>query len=158
MSTYGYFKQDAMSDYAIAHHGIKGQKWGIRRFQNEDGSLTEAGKKRYLNKYGILKVSAPPALRDAYNNYQYNVNLKKSKAIPDPPKVTSKQIDDIISKIKINNKSLPKEYHNWFGYSDISDWLSDNVENFDELDWERQTDIEEDLINKIEKKGYNFYD
>ena len=31
----------------IAHHGIKGQKWGVRRFQNEDGSLTKAGKERY---------------------------------------------------------------------------------------------------------------
>lgn len=31
----------------IYHHGIKGQKWGIRRFQNEDGTLTSAGKKRY---------------------------------------------------------------------------------------------------------------
>lgn len=34
-------------DEFFAHHGIKGQKWGIRRFQNEDGTLTEAGKKRY---------------------------------------------------------------------------------------------------------------
>ena len=33
-------------DY-LAHHGIKGQKWGVRRFQNEDGSLTSAGKERY---------------------------------------------------------------------------------------------------------------
>lgn len=31
----------------LHHHGIKGQKWGVRRFQNEDGSLTPAGKKRY---------------------------------------------------------------------------------------------------------------
>ena len=31
----------------LAHHGIKGQKWYVRRFQNEDGSLTPAGKKRY---------------------------------------------------------------------------------------------------------------
>lgn len=37
-----------MSDYLI-HHGILGQKWGVRRYQNEDGSLTAAGKKRYLN-------------------------------------------------------------------------------------------------------------
>ena len=29
------------------HHGIKGQKWGVRRFQKKDGSLTPAGKKRY---------------------------------------------------------------------------------------------------------------
>ena len=31
----------------LQHHGIKGQKWGIRRFQNKDGSLTPAGKRRY---------------------------------------------------------------------------------------------------------------
>ena len=31
----------------IEHHGIKGMKWGVRRYQNPDGSLTAAGKKRY---------------------------------------------------------------------------------------------------------------
>ena len=37
---------DTSSD-SLAHHGIKGQKWGIRRYQNSDGSLTDAGKRRY---------------------------------------------------------------------------------------------------------------
>lgn len=36
-------------DY-LAHYGIKGQKWGVRRFQNEDGSLTAAGKEHYYSK------------------------------------------------------------------------------------------------------------
>ena len=35
------------NDDWIAHHGILGMKWGIRRFQNKDGSLKAAGKKRY---------------------------------------------------------------------------------------------------------------
>ncbi len=31
----------------LSHHGIKGQKWGIRRFQNKDGTLTNEGRERY---------------------------------------------------------------------------------------------------------------
>lgn len=31
----------------LMHYGVKGQKWGVRRYQNEDGTLTEAGKARY---------------------------------------------------------------------------------------------------------------
>lgn len=38
-----------MSEYPtyLIHYGIQGQKWGVRRFQNEDGSLTEEGIRRY---------------------------------------------------------------------------------------------------------------
>lgn len=35
-----------MSQLFLAHHGILGMKWGVRRFQNPDGSLTAAGKRR----------------------------------------------------------------------------------------------------------------
>ena len=40
----------------IKHHGIKGQKWGVRRFQNKDGSLTADGRKRYADSIADTKV------------------------------------------------------------------------------------------------------
>lgn len=32
---------------SLSHHGVKGQRWGVRRYQNPDGSLTAEGKRRY---------------------------------------------------------------------------------------------------------------
>lgn len=55
-----------MSYNELYHHGIKGQRWGIRRFQNEDGSLTEAGVAKY-------NAEAKAATRKATLN---NLNAK----------------------------------------------------------------------------------
>ena len=41
--------EDVYSPNYLEHHGILGQKWGIRRYQNSDGSLTDDGKKRYAH-------------------------------------------------------------------------------------------------------------
>ena len=40
-----------MQKQYLQHYGIKGQTWGVRRFQNEDGTLTAAGKQRYRSEY-----------------------------------------------------------------------------------------------------------
>lgn len=43
-----YYVGNIMCDpHYLEHHGILGMKWGVRRYQNEDGTLTVAGKKRY---------------------------------------------------------------------------------------------------------------
>ena len=39
--------QSAKKNDVLVHHGIKGMKWGVRRYRNKDGSLTPEGKRRY---------------------------------------------------------------------------------------------------------------
>ena len=53
----------------LKHHGILGQKWGIHRYQNEDGTYTEAGKKHRLKEY-----------KNAYKNYYLNKKNKNGES------------------------------------------------------------------------------
>ena len=45
-----------MNDLELYHHGVKGQRWGVRRYQNKDGSLTSYGKKRYAKELAKLEA------------------------------------------------------------------------------------------------------
>lgn len=76
-----------MHDSYLVHHGIKGQKWGVRRFQNEDGSLTSKGRSRYDIKTDKLRSkadkhidkigSSKTRLGKTYHNYMaYNNEFK----------------------------------------------------------------------------------
>lgn len=86
-----------VSNY-IYHHGIKGMKWGIRRFQNKNGSLTPAGKKRYGEKPGGTKKTSG----------------KKEEPSETPKKTSGKRSisemsDDELRK-QINRLNLERQY------------------------------------------------
>ena len=59
----------------LAHAGIKGMRWGVRRYQNADGSLTDEGRKRYAKKQ---KEAGERAYNDAYGQA-----ISKGKSIAD---------------------------------------------------------------------------
>ena len=62
---------------SLQHHGIIGQKWGVRRYQNPDGTLTEEGKQRYLNPDGTLNAEGQKKLgRDGVAKFNQTKNVQ----------------------------------------------------------------------------------
>lgn len=70
-----------MNEHELMHHGILGQKWGVRRFQNEDGSLTPDGKERYgkSKEDGMAKRSVRYGKSFADSTFAKNMSLKFPK-------------------------------------------------------------------------------
>ena len=69
----------------LYHHGIKGMKWGVRRFQRKDGSLTSAGKKRYLDDPSVKSSKAKmesDRAKQRLANAEYNKAYNKASYIP----------------------------------------------------------------------------
>ena len=92
------------NDY-LAHHGIQGQKWGIRRYQNSDGSLTADGRKRYAKDARKELKRLDKAEVDAkYNINKYSDQYKKYSNKYD-------KTQDYKYKVKANDaKQNLKEY------------------------------------------------
>lgn len=80
---------DYLEIYSLYHHGIKGQKWGIRRYQNDDGSLTAEGKKRY----GVESVSEMS--KETLKQYQADRKAAAKEAIKDLKSKKLKAYSDI---------------------------------------------------------------
>lgn len=88
----------------LMHHGIKGQKWGIRRYQNPDGTLTEAGKKRYYDKSG--KLTKKGIDEYARKNREYitkEIEIAKSK-------VNTESLNQKSDKLNTIANSISKDY------------------------------------------------
>ena len=85
----------------LYHHGIKNMKWGIRRFQNKDGSLTPAGKKRYDKEVAKLKAEKKK-LRNEISVQKKADKLKQLEKERDVLKAQSKNL-------KKNSKTTTQE-------------------------------------------------
>lgn len=65
-------------DEYLEHHGIKGQRWGVRRFQNADGSLTSKGKSRYGEESDLSKNVKSTRSEKRAANKEFNKSFNKA--------------------------------------------------------------------------------
>ena len=98
----------------LSHHGIIGQKWGIRRFQYSDGSLTEEGKKRYgIREYfydkkekerrKVIEKGDPKTIQKHMNEFS-DSELKEIQQRFTEIKKTCDAIDGVYKSNKANSK------------------------------------------------------
>jgi len=120
----------------LAHFGIFGMKWGVRRYQNKDGSLTPEGKARYQNKDGSLndegkklyQKQLDESIEKNWLTVHNNVAARSAEAfakVNKSPKYNDKKIDlDNPGKLeltylkdiaKVDNKLFEEECQKMFG-------------------------------------------
>lgn len=93
---------------SLQHHGIKGQKWGVRRYQNSDGSLTEEGKQRYLNPDGSLNRQGQKELgREGVAKFNQQRQQQRNNN-------SGNVYDEETQKTKLNNAKQNKMYDKLF--------------------------------------------
>lgn len=123
------------------HHGIKGQKWGVRRYQNADGSLTPEGQKRYdrdvaennmkkKENRAVLKEGGDPdrwvredierskKVVDAHSDLVKEFKKLEQTTAPKPttstPKLDLSKMSDKELRDQINRKLLEQQYSKLF--------------------------------------------
>lgn len=104
-------------DY-LQHHGTKGQRWGVRRYQYKDGSLTPAGRKRYNKEMDKLKAEEQ--------------KLKAEKKVLDNKKKTQAKFDKLDekkAKLEAEKKALKEDQKKFKkGEKEASDKHKETVE------------------------------
>ena len=147
MSNYGY----------LAHHGVKGQKWGIRRYQNPDGSLTAEGRERYgigsqistknavdfmlkngrkKNAFGFLKKDNP-----FEGDFEKRANEDKTgiyKGIYNLITDINETKENLVKEQKNLRKIEEKEVDKYFDREDVKkeflNWAKDEFGSFKQVD------------------------
>lgn len=153
-----YAFADVAGEY-LCHHGILGQKWGIRRFQNPDGSLTAAGKKRYYTDKGDLTDKGKKAF------------ISNDGKMTDAGKALTSNLTGYTDEEKLlfltDKAAFNKRLEQQTDFRSIKDKAekekkeTELLDSWEEHDWDdlplKQQDLYLTLYNRINKESGSWY-
>ena len=146
----------------LYHHGILGQKWGVRRFQNEDGSLTDAGKRRYV---GVIVGGVKSYLKNKKRNKVLaEARAKRQATLAAKKQHEAEKKDALESGDPTRIQNFQRELSNdELRYATDRIRLTETLRQQSEARIQTGMDKAEDLLNKIDRvrgmaeKGINAY-
>lgn len=130
----------------LYHYGIPGMEWGKRRFQNKDGSLTEAGKRRYakrISEYAKRESKQAP----------HNVHKKVSEAIAEDLHANPKVLEKVMPSLReadTHRAQFAKMAETDEAYYESDDYDKSRSDAYDGLvNWYKKEEPEEfrELVN-----------
>lgn len=94
-----YFTPSSVDeDNYLEHHGVLGMKWGVRRFQNADGTLTEKGKARVSKEYKKAAIKGDKTLS---KNYNETIFIKKGECKMENDKIVKLAATIIVGSVLV---------------------------------------------------------
>lgn len=125
-----------MSDYILEHHGIKGQKWGIRRFQNYDGTLTAKGRRRlkktWVKSYNEASEhmnSAVEKINSKYGNKDLGRNFSTKAGQRYIKEIDKEWKSQYVSALKRRSPELFEMGESWVSYAPYMNMYMDYIHN-----------------------------
>lgn len=92
----------------LAHHGIDGMRWGVRRYQNLDGSLTPAGKLRYLKQIDKEARRARKVQRIIRRGHRWEISLHKGLFTDEELNMAIKRLESLSELRNFKNRKNPE--------------------------------------------------
>lgn len=146
---------------SLTHYGTLGQKWGVRKWQNYDGTFNEAGKERYFGT-GKFKPVSKEEQKDLNQEQKIGSSYKMSPWEKKAEKNRQKDLDD---EYKRNKKSMSKEeFEEWKKETEVKE----QKRKSDREEFAKLQDLKENIAkgktlsekeyNKLSEEGKKIYD
>lgn len=149
----GYY-DGVMNSRYLAHHGARGMKWGIRKYQNEDGSLTPTGKERYSSESKKPEVVKPSIGKRVKNFIEGKANGETDSTKVDDGKLRRQMARNVYQNTKLQDNWDFKGASAREERKLSKDFVKTHVKNFNRTDpesWKRANTAGQQYLREVAK-------